>query len=159
MDKLEHALVLRKQNKLKESNSLLIELTKEHPHNPEYHYQCAWSFDVLGEEANAIPYYERAIELGLSGKALEGAIVGLGSTYRTIGDYENSKRTFQKGLKLFPSSQAIKVFLSMTLYNMKQHDQAMEFLLNCLIETTADKNIKDYERAIRFYSDKLDQVW
>ncbi|WP_010096532.1 tetratricopeptide repeat protein [Ornithinibacillus scapharcae] len=159
MDKLEYALVLRKKKKLKESNSLLIELTKEHPHNPEYHYQCAWSFDVLGEEAKAVPYYERAIELGLNGKSLEGAIVGLGSTYRTIGDYENSKRIFEKGLKLFPNNQAIKAFFSMTLYNLKQHDQAMELLLNCLIETTADNSIRDYERAIRYYSDKLDQIW
>jgi hypothetical protein len=42
---------------------------------------------------------------------------------------------------------------------LKNHDKAMELLLNCLVETTSDKDILNYERAIRFYADKLDQVW
>ncbi|MFJ7744659.1 tetratricopeptide repeat protein [Peribacillus sp. NPDC097295] len=158
-EQLERALELRKNDKLIESNCILLKLVEEYPDDAVINYQCAWSFDVLGEELKAIPYYERAIELGLSGKDLEGAILGLGSTYRTLGEYEKSNRTFEKGIELFPTNRAIQVFHSMTLYNLGEHNKAMEILLKCLIETTTDTEILDYKKAIHFYSDKLDEIW
>lgn len=158
-EQLNKAIELRKDGQLKESNTILIQLANTFPNDAQVQYHCAWSFDALGEESKAVPYYERAIELGLSGKDLEGALLGLGSTHRTLGDYENSKRVFEKGKELFPNNRAFDVFFAMTLYNLNQHNQAMEMLLTCLVDTTDNKDIKAYEKAIRFYSDKLDQVW
>lgn len=156
---LEKALDLRGKGQLKESNNILIDLVQNFPNHASLNYQCAWSFDVLGEETKAVPYYEKAIELGLPSKELEGALIGLGSTYRTIGEYEKSKETFLKGLKLFPDNHAIKVFYSMTLYNLEEYQQAMEVLLLCLVNTTSDDEIRNYEKAIRFYVDKLNETW
>ncbi|WP_047985676.1 tetratricopeptide repeat protein [Ornithinibacillus californiensis] len=158
-EKLNQAIILRKDGNLKQSNTIMLELAHSFPNDAEINYQCAWSYDVLGEESKAVPFYEKAIALGLSGEDLEGALLGLGSTYRTLGDYENSKRTFEKGIESFPSNRAFHVFYAMTLYNLKNHDKAMELLLNCLVETTSDKEILNYEKAIRFYANKLDQVW
>ena len=90
---------------------------------------------------------------------MEGALLGLGSTYRTLGDYENSTRVLEKGIKLFPENRALQVFYTMTLYNVKKHDQAMELLFKVLVDTTSDEEILNYEKAIRFYADKLDEVW
>jgi tetratricopeptide (TPR) repeat protein len=90
---------------------------------------------------------------------MEGAIVGLGSTYRALGEYEKSKKTFLKGMELFPDNHVIKVFYSMTLYNLKEHSKAMELLLKCLLNTTNDNEILSYKKALHFYSDKLDQTW
>ncbi|MBD8027435.1 tetratricopeptide repeat protein [Ureibacillus sp. 179-F W5.1 NHS] len=156
---LEKALDLRGKGKLKESNNILIDLVQNFPNHASLNYQCAWSFDVLGEETRAVPYYEKAIKLGLPKKELEGALIGLGSTYRTIGEYEKSKETFQKGLKLFPNNHAIKVFYSMTLYNLEEYQQAMEVLLLCLVNTTTDEDLLNYEKAIRFYANKLNETW
>ncbi|MBD1383089.1 tetratricopeptide repeat protein [Metabacillus arenae] len=156
---LDRAIELRKEGKQKESNEILLKLVKELPDDPFINYQCAWSFDVLGEESKAVPFYENAIRLGLSGKELEGALLGLGSTYRTLGDYEKSKNVFLKGMDLFPNNKAILVFYSMTLYNLKEHNSSMELLLKCLIDTTSDKEILSYKKAINFYSDKLDDIW
>ncbi|MFO1444091.1 tetratricopeptide repeat protein [Bacillus sp. Bva_UNVM-123] len=153
------AINLRSEGKLKESNELLLKLVAEHPDDAFIHYQCGWSYDVLGLESKAVSYYEAAISLGLSGKDLEGAILGLGSTYRTLGEYEKSKNVFIKGIKLFPNNRALQVFYSMTLYNLNDHKSAMALLLNCLIETTNDKEILSYKKAIHFYKDQLDQVW
>ncbi|MFJ5759309.1 tetratricopeptide repeat protein [Neobacillus sp. NPDC093182] len=153
------AIELRQEGKVAESNELLLKVAGEFPMDPYVNYQCAWSFDLLGKETDAIPFYEKAIDLGLSGNDLEGAILGLGSSYRTIGEYAKSKNVFQKGLDLFPSNRALKVFYSMTLYNLKEHDAAMEILLTSLIETTSDEGILHYKRAIQFYSDKLDRTW
>lgn len=156
---LEKAIDLRAAGKQEESNQLLISLVQEFPGDPQINYQCAWSFDLLGEEEKAVPYYEKAIDFGLEKEDLEGAMLGLGSTYRTLGEYEKSRSTFIKGVELFPSNQALKVFLAMTLYNVAEHQQAMEILLNCLAETSADENIAAYKKAIGFYADKLDKTW
>ncbi|MFS0861957.1 tetratricopeptide repeat protein [Fredinandcohnia sp. 179-A 10B2 NHS] len=156
---LEKAIALRKSGNHKESNELLMKLVEEHPENASVNYQCAWSFDVLGEESSAVPYYENAIKLGLTASELEGALLGLGSTYRTLGEYKKSKMTFQKGIELFPNNRAFQTFYAMTLYNLNEHSKAMELLLKCLVETTSDENILLYKKAIDFYSDKLDETW
>ncbi|WP_442598498.1 tetratricopeptide repeat protein [Neobacillus sp. D3-1R] len=158
-NRLDRALVLRKEGKLKESNEIFRELANEFPENAMVNYQCAWSCDVLGEEAAAVPYYEKAIQLGLPEEELQGALLGLGSTYRTLGEYEKSKDVLSKGVTLYPGNRALQVFYSMTLYNLKEHQRAMELLLKCLVETTSDEDILHYKRAITFYSDKLDQTW
>jgi len=159
MKKWQVALELRKQGHLKESNAILFLLAEEYSQDAMIHYQCAWSFDVMGEEARAVPYYEKAIELGLSDKDLEGAYIGLGSTYRTLGDYEKSKRIFERGHREFPENRALQIFYAMTMYNLKEYKQAMEVLLTCLTETTTDSNIRNYQQAIEFYTHQLDRVW
>jgi tetratricopeptide (TPR) repeat protein len=156
---LDKATELRKSGNHKESNELLMKLVQEYPENASINYQCAWSFDLLGEESKAVPFYENAIKLGLSSNELEGALLGLGSTYRTLGEYEKSKRTFQKGIESFPNNRAIQTFYSMTLYNLNEHSEAMELLLKCLVDTTTDDKILSYKKAIDFYSNRLDEIW
>lgn len=156
---MKNALQLRKDGHLKESNERLLSLVKESPDDPQLNYQVAWSFDVLGLESEAVPFYEKSIALGLKGEDLEGALLGLGSTYRTLGKYEKSAETLVKGIELFPENHAIKSFYAMTLYNLNRHQKAMELLLKSLAVTSNDKNIHRYKRAIEFYADKLDEVW
>ncbi|MEI5905900.1 tetratricopeptide repeat protein [Bacillus spongiae] len=156
---MERAIFLRKEGKQKESNQILVKLVKEYSNDPVVNYQCAWSFDVLGEESQAVPYYERAIKLGLSGSDLEGAFLGLGSTYRTLGEYEKSEEVLRKGMELFPENQVLRIFYAMTLYNINKHSEAMKILLQSIADTTSDEEILRYKRAIRFYSDKLDETW
>ncbi|MCM3241061.1 tetratricopeptide repeat protein [Heyndrickxia oleronia] len=159
MNLMDQALLLRKEGHLKESNEMLIQLAEHEPDNPMVNYQCAWSFDVMGKESEAVPYYTRAISLGLQDEALEGALLGLGSTYRTLGQYEKSKEILTKGIEQFPNNRAIQVFYALTLYNLNEHHHAMEILLRNLVETTVDTNILEYKKALEFYSDKLDKVW
>lgn len=158
-ERLEQAINYRKNGKSKESNELLMELVQEYPDNASINYQCAWSFDLLGEEGKAVPFYEKSIELGLFSEELEGALLGLGSTYRTLGEYKKSEMIFLKGIETFPNNKAMQTFYSMTLYNLNEYKKAMEILLNCLIDTTADNELLQYKEAIKFYSDKLDKIW
>lgn len=62
-------------------------------------------------------------------------------------------------MESFPDNHVIKVFYSMTLYNLKEHSKAMELILKCLLNTTSDNEILSYKKALHFYSDKLDQTW
>lgn len=159
MQKLEEALKLRQEGHYQQSNEILVNLVEEYPENASLHYQCAWSFDLLGEEAKAAPYYEKAIQSGLGEEELKGAYIGLGSTYRTLGEYEKSKDVLQEGMARYPENRAIQVFYAMTLYNMNEHHRSMELLLQCLADTTRDEELAKYKKALQFYSDKLDQVW
>ncbi|TFE00852.1 tetratricopeptide repeat protein [Jeotgalibacillus sp. R-1-5s-1] len=156
---VKQAVQLRDERKLKESNELLIRLAEAYPENPEVRYQCAWSLDVLGLEAAAVPHYEKAIEAGLTVDQLKGAYLGLGSTYRTLGEYDKSKKVLSKGIKLFPNEHAIRVFYALSLYNLGEHHDAMELLLTSLLETTSDESIRAYEKALTFYKSRLDEVW
>lgn len=159
MKELEIAIELREKGKLKESNEILVSIANNFPDNPIVNYQCAWSFDVLGLEKEAVPYYEKAILIGLPDIELQGAILGLGSTYRALGEYQKSKEVFEKGLSKFVEDRAMKVFYAMTLYNLNEHTKAMEILLTNLVQTSSDESIKAYKKAIEFYSDKLNEIW
>ncbi len=149
---------LRKEGKLIESNNFFIKLAIEYPNDAIVQYQCAWSFDVLEKETEAIYYYEKAIELGLQDNDLKEALLGLGSTYRSIGEYEKSKQTFEKGISLF-NDNSLKVFYAMTLYNYGEYSRSMDLLLNIIANTTQDKSILTYKKAIKFYSGRLDEVF
>lgn len=159
MENMELAVSLRVEKRIPEAIEVLTNLLAVCPDNAEYNYQMAWCHDLLGKEVEAVPYYVKAIKEGLSSTELQGAYLGLGSTYRTIGEYQKSKDTLLEGIAHFPERKEFRVFLAMTLYNLKSHQEAMEILLNLLCDTTGDKSILSYERAIRFYADKLDEKW
>lgn len=156
---LELAILMKKEGKLEESNELLLQLVSKDPNNGLINYYCGCSFDVLGLEASAVPYYEKAIEIGLPEEELKGAYLGLGSTYRTLGQYIKAKGVFEAGLKIFPENKGIQTFYSMVLYNLGDFSKAMEISLKNLAETSTNEDIRKYKKAIEFYSDKLDTIW
>lgn len=62
---------LRQEDQLEESQELLLELLYDHPDDPLVLYEVGGSYDVLGEEPEAIPYYQQAIAAGLAGDDLQ----------------------------------------------------------------------------------------
>lgn len=157
--RLQEAIALRSTGDAQEARTILLDLVAAYPDDAEINYQTAWVHDTLGREREAVPFYVRAIEQGLSGKDLEGAFFGLGSTYRTIGAYQASEETFRRAMVAFPHNRAFQVFLAMTLYNLHRYQEAVELLLTNLAETTSDEAILQYQRAILFYAPQLDQTW
>ena len=156
---LTRAIRLRKEGRAEEARAILHELAAERPDDPQVQYQCAWVHDSLGREREAVPFYERAIAGGLSGRDLEGAFVGLGSTYRSLGEYGRAVETLREGVARFPENCAMEVFLAMALYNLGEHREATESLLRTLSETSADGGISAYKEAILFYAGRLDETW
>ena len=150
---------LRTKNHHEEARQLLVQLASEFPTNPVVQYKTACVYDFLGREHEAIPYYHAAIENDLPDTDLRGAYLGLGSTYRTLGQYAESKKILQEGLSRFPDANEIKVFLAMTLYNLGENHEAVSSLLQVITDTTSDEKIESYERAIRFYAEDLNKKW
>ncbi|MFE9278100.1 tetratricopeptide repeat protein [Paenibacillus glucanolyticus] len=159
MSTIQTAIELRSAGKPEEAKQILLGLLEQSPEDPDILYQLAWVHDLMGLEGEAVPYYEKAISSGLKDPERRGALLGLGSTYRTLGLYNKSKEIFERGRQDYPQAREFNVFYAMTLHNLGQYDKAMELLLKELGETSSDEGIHRYQRAIVFYSDKLNQVW
>ncbi len=158
-ERLSRAIQLRKEKQVEEARDLLLDLHAEYPNDAQVNYQCAWVHDLLGLEREAIPFYEKAVQTGLNNEELQGALLGMGSTYRCIGEYKKAYDTFQQAIQLFPERHEYRTFLAMTYYNLGEPAKAMELLLNSLAETSNDAGVIKYKNAIQFYADKLDQTW
>ncbi|MCJ8008718.1 tetratricopeptide repeat protein [Lederbergia wuyishanensis] len=159
MKQLEEAIELRNSGSHLEANELLVRLAEKFSTNADVQYHCAWSFDVLGKEAEAVPYYELALKLGLNDSDAKGAFLGLGSTYRTLGEYEKAGRVLEEGINRYPDFLALRVFQAMTLYNVKNYEKAMEMMLLTLTQTSSDESIQSYRKAIEFYAKNLNETW
>ena len=151
---------------LERARTLLLELAAAYPDEADISYQAAIVHDNLGLERESIPFYLRTLEQGLSGPdsgtklmKRERAFLGLGSTYRGLGEYQNAEETLRRGLKEFPESRALQVFLAMALYNTQQYREAMELALTNLMETTADESLQYYKRGVLYYATHLDETW
>jgi tetratricopeptide (TPR) repeat protein len=156
--RLQNAIQLRKEQKQEEALKILRGLHQEKPGDPDIAYQMAWTFDSCGKEKEAAPFYEKALAAGLQVDR-DGAYLGLGSTYRCLGEYQRSLETFDRALKEFPDHRPIKVFRALTLFNLGRGEESCSQLLLQLLDTTGDAGIKSYDGALRFYSDKLTQRW
>lgn len=156
---LAEAVDLRTQGEAEQARERLVALADRHPHDAEVAYQTAWTHDALGLEAEAVAYYQRALAgPGLSAEDRLGALVGLGSTFRILGRYEEAVETLRGGLVEFPGDGALRTFLAMALFNTERHDEAMRILLELLATTSEDPRVRAYRRAVAHYAKDLREV-
>jgi tetratricopeptide (TPR) repeat protein len=150
---------LRANGKHAEARELLIALAAQNPNDAELQYEAACVHDFLGDEASAVAYYRAALLGPLSEEHLRGAYLGLGSTYRALGRYTEAESTLRQGAERFPEANEMKVFLAMALHNLGQSKAAVECLLAMLAQTSSDKEIQTYRRAIALYAQDVDRTW
>ncbi|MET7359973.1 tetratricopeptide repeat protein [Streptomyces sp. NPDC005562] len=154
---LAEAVRLREAGRREEAKERLVALSGVFPDDAEVAYQTAWVHDTLGLEAEAVPHYERALNRpGLSATDRRGALLGLGSTYRILGRYEEAVATLGGAAAEFPEDGALRTFLAMSLYNVGRTHDAMEMLLTLLAATSSDPEITGYRPAIEEYAKDLD---
>ncbi|GCF07156.1 tetratricopeptide repeat protein [Dictyobacter arantiisoli] len=163
-ERLVEAIQLReegraKQNQtiLEQAQALLLELNAAYPNDAEITFQNAVVNDNLGFGKKAVPFYVRALDQGLAGPSLERALLGLGSTYRGLGEYEKAVETLRRGVREFPHNRALQIFLAMALYNSQQYKEAMELALTNLLETTTDEKLQYFKRGLEYYATHLDE--
>ncbi|MEZ9056553.1 tol-pal system YbgF family protein [Vibrio pelagius] len=86
-------------------------------------------------------------------------LLSLASTLRSLGKYHEAAVWFEKACTLFPNTKEAMPFYAMCLYNLGEDKNAVERLLNLLIDTTSSEEILTYKRAIRLYAQDLDRTW
>ena len=154
---LERAIRLREAGELEEARAVLQKPLERNPEDPAVNYRCAWVHDRMAREREAITLYERAIERGLSGGDLEGAILSLGSSYRAVGNAAKAAEVLRGGVARFPRNRAMRVFLAMALHDRDEHDQAVGILLRNLAETSSEPEISACKDALFFYANRLNE--
>lgn len=154
-DRIGAAINQRRANNLAGALEILNSALRDTPTDPMVHYQIGWSHDALGKEADAVEPYKQALAFGLKGAARLGVYVGLSSTLRCLGRYIEALEVIDKGRQEYPSEMALSVFRSLILNNLNRGDEAITDLLTILLDTTADLGVRQYDRALRFYSSRL----
>lgn len=165
-ERLVEAIQLREEGRAKQdtvilekARTMLKELSVSYPDDAEITYQNAVACDNLGLEQESIPLYNRALAQGLSGADLERALLGMGSTYRLLGEYQKALETLRRGVREFPDNRALQAFLAMALYNTQHYKEAMELLFSNLLETTSDEKLLYFKRGLSYYAEHLDETW
>lgn len=156
---LDEAIRAREQGRYADAHALLSTLLAANPTDAVANYQMAWLHDAQGLERAAVPYYESALAGELPDEDLRGALLGFGSTLRSLGEYERAVGVLRQGMERFPDAGEFPVFLAMALYNVGEAREAVSLLLNELARSSSDAGIERYRRAIFFYHDKLDETW
>ncbi|MGW8884466.1 tetratricopeptide repeat protein [Streptomyces sp. NPDC055749] len=156
---LAEAVRLRVEGHPEQARERLLTLTADFPDAADVAYQTAWVHDRLGLESEAVPYYERSLQLpGLTEEERRGALLGLGSTYRVLGRYGQAVETLRRGASEFPDDGAMRSFLAMALYNVDEHHEAMGILLRLVAATSTDPLVERYRPAIEHYASDLDET-
>ena len=153
---ISRAARLRRESKLTEALAIMLDLYQANPREPSVNYQLACTYDPQGMFDEAIPHYEFALENGLDDDDLRGALLGLGSSYRSTGRFTDAVRTLQKGIEKFPDAPEFKVFLALSLYNLGQHRDAVGLLLAHIAEFSKEPATKRYSAAIAHYAAQPD---
>lgn len=133
----------------------LLALDQSHPQVGEINYQIAWTLDSLDRESDALPYYEKAISLGLPPNEQSGALIGLSSTLRNLGHLDRAASTLESGQMQFPDQPEFAAFLALVRHDQGRHTEALQLALETLLETSEDPGITAYQRALRHYTSTL----
>lgn len=147
--RLDEANGLVDEGRIEEALEVLREALDEAPDHAGTNFAYASLLDGLGREREAIPRYKRAVAAGLSGEELQEATVNLGSSYRVVGEPGKAVEVLSR----FPENRAARVFLAMALHDLGEPGRAMEILLRELAETSSDRWISSYGRAIAEYAE------
>ena len=153
---IERAVALRTDLQHTEALAILLDLYNANPDHARVNYELACTYDHQGVEDEAIGFYEHAIQCGLTGNDLRGALLGLGSSYRCVERFGDAARVLHKGAAEYPEAREFDVFLALTQYNLGDHAEAMRLLLTHIADQTADVDTQKYRRAIAYYAEHLE---
>ena len=154
-EELDAIVGARAHGQLEEILPRLKSLDERHTNVAEISFQLAWTCDVLDRAAEALAYYEKAIALGLPPNELSGALLGLGSTLRVLGQLDRSAEALRSAQVQFPDNPEFAAFLALTLHAQGKPAEALRLALETLCATTDDPGLTAYQRAIRHAASKL----
>ena len=119
--------------------------------DPDALFERASAYDYIGREAEAEPFYRRALDAGLAGERRSRALIQLASTLRNLGraaegaDLIRAEPDFPTEL-----ADARAAFLALMLVDSGRPDEALGRALLALAE-----HMVDYRRALTYYAGEL----
>jgi tetratricopeptide (TPR) repeat protein len=124
-------------------------LLADHPDNPRLVYEVGGSYDTAGEEQTAIPFYTRALELGLDGRLRRQCLLQLASTLRNLDRFDESLELLDGAIAEFPDSPSLLVWKAFTLHASGRPNDGFALLLETIADHLDSPEIARYEAALR----------
>lgn len=156
---LEEAAALREKGDARAAIEVLLEAHELDPADPFIDEQVAQAYDSIGQEASAIPHYERAIENGLDGEDRLHAFVLLSSSQRALGRYDDAGATIERCLGEFPDSRVAQTMQAMVRWNQGDRKGAFEQLLDLHAATSGDEHVRTYRGQLHLFAEDIDHVY
>ena len=101
---------LNRSGKFDEALQIAHELVARFPRSAGAYFVLAGTFDFQDREAEAVPPYQRAWELGLTGDDVPRFYVQYGSTLRNVGQLDESVRVLQEGRRASRKMRLSRLF-------------------------------------------------
>jgi tetratricopeptide (TPR) repeat protein len=111
--------------------------------------ESAQALDRQGNEAQAIPLYRQAIRLGLSGKPLRDALVGLGSSLRTTGQLDAARRHLLQARRTFPGDPVVILFLALVEHDAGNAVKALRQVAHLYLHESRHPDLANYGAVLR----------
>lgn len=107
----------------------------------------------MGKEAEAIPQYQMALGLGLSGKMKTKAEIQLGSSLSVIGENESAIGILSR-VNMETGDPAALVFLCIALFRSGEIKKSLKTALNFIVSVNQGL-LPEYKRALSQYIDEI----
>ena len=118
-------------------------------------YELGGEHDSAGREQEAIPHYERALELGLPDELVPRCLLQLASSLRNAGRADDALATFDDAIARFPDDAALPLFRAFLLADLGREREALVDVLH-LARTRIDApEIHRYARSLENYTRDL----
>jgi len=121
--------------------------------NAAYLFEYANVLDFLGKETEAIPLYQKAIKLGLTGKMKIQAEIQLGSSLSVKGEHESAIAILGRVYKETVDATSLE-FLCIALFRSGQTNKALKQALNFILSGNQGL-LPEYSRALSQYVNEI----
>ena len=121
----------------------------------EREYEIGGEHDSAGREDEAIPRYERALELGLREELVPGALLQLGSSLRNVGRNDEAIALFDDAVARFPDQVALRLFRAFALATAGRDREALVDVLDLARARIDAPEIDRYRRSLENYTRAL----
>lgn len=122
---LERGIHFRQRHQWKRAIQCFLEATQSDPGDPQGWYYLAVTLDNRGQEAQAIPAYQRALELGLDPECERNAWAWMGSSLRKTRRPEDAMVCFDKAETLGYMGADLNGFRGLALLALKCFEDAL----------------------------------
>lgn len=156
---LDQAGALRERGEARAAIELLVPYAEANHDDGEVALMIAELCDSSGRTREAVPHYERALASDLPIEDFIEASIGLGSSLRALGEYEQSIAILDAAHAKRPDNRVVETFLAMAQFNAGHQQKAFETLLRILSEASANQDIRAYSGALTFYAEDIAATW
>ena len=130
------------------------EVFEDYRGNSVYLFEYANALDFLGKETEAIPLYQRALRLGISGKIKTQAEIQLGSSLSVTEQNESAIAILSRVQKETGDPAAL-IFLCIALFRSGEIKKSLKTALNFILSGNQGL-LPEYKRSLSQYLDEID---